>query len=254
MKALENQISLFDLINENNFNTKEDNRETKNILKASNKIDVIDDIDKIINLYSNSSNLIVKAAGFIVVLLDDEYSFYNKNGIKEFKSNKLDIFPNDEIITANIDFRLSDEQIKKAIEVSSNNPGSIIYKRKGDKNVIVKLIDGSCKFINNKLWVMDCKEINLNCEFTIIDNDYFNKKESCEIEVAADKYDDKKIEHIQENKYEIKVGDKGIYTIDGITEKCEIYSIYNFGETYNVITPRGGIMPLYYKLFKKMEG
>ena len=223
--VLNGQISLFDIPKE-----VKETKEVKEIKEKDSTFKNMQVIEKLINLYSENCTRIVYINSFIAIDFKEKSLFFTKDGAKEMELGpEFNVLPSDKIIDSKIDFKLNAIQIKKARTIAKEKNIQCYIKRKGDKNIILPLSIDHCFFINPKGGVLEWH---------------------------------KRIEYKEEEKFTfkkyseegtVKKGDKGIFFFKGEEFEVEVYSVYNYNITYNVITEDGGIMSIHWMSFLKEE-
>ena len=217
-KVVDNQITIFDYMQVTIFDYMQEIERIDGEKEAAVKIKTaatikkspIDDtlykFKKIINLYKDSCNTIIKtASGALVIEFDKKYIYFNSNAIKEFETFAArPILPCDEILIVNKDKSLNEIQLNKLKELCIEK----YIKRKGDNSLIIE--GETTRVINPKGWVLDYNMKPIYNENEIVYN---------EIEKKITNY---------------KVGDivKAKYLDDEIVG--EITRIYNNNETINI--------------------
>lgn len=173
----------------------------------------------IINLYKESCSRIVKTvSGALLVELEDKTKYFNGQGIHEFDLGiDIGLMPSDEIIIVNKEKCFNDIQMEK---LKGINPTKYI-KRKGDANLIIPLHDKTI-VINPRGWVIEWKQKPI-----------YKDNEVVILETTLD------------------IGDKVEFTYNKEIHKGKIATIYNNGETVNVIW-NGKHTAFYYKCVKKI--
>ncbi|CUU47320.1 hypothetical protein [Clostridium beijerinckii] len=217
--VLEGQIDLFNMpIQEPIIKPKEkvivDKQETKE-----------DHFQKIINLYKESCNRIIKTvSGALLVELEDKTKYFDGQGVHEFDlGTDVGLIPADEILIVNQDKTLNEMQLKKLEEM---NPDRYI-KRKGDANIIVP--GKKTTVITPRGWIIEWEQKPVYKEDEII----LRKSE------------------IKGQDRNLNVGDAVEFIYNKENHKGKIVSIYNNGETVNVVW-NGKHTAFYYKCVKKI--
>jgi len=113
-----------------------------------------DHFQKIINLYKESCNRIIKTvSGALLVELEDKTKYFKGQGVHEFDlAANVGLMPADEILFVNKDKELNDLQLKKLNDMKVTQ----YIKRKGDSNVIIP--GEKTTVINYKGWVIEYEQ------------------------------------------------------------------------------------------------
>lgn len=181
----------------------------------------VDYFTSLIDKYKDSCELIVKTKyNSLMVEFNDKTLDFMKNGECMKLSKGIALLPGDEILIANKDKAVNELQLSRLKEFKV---GSYI-KRKGDINIIIPSGEKTI-VINPKGWVLE-----------YIQKPIFKENEVIEI---------------TKKEEPLKVGDRVQFNYDG-KQIGEIYSIYNGGNTVNVIW-NNKHTAMYYKLVKKLE-
>lgn len=185
-----------------------------------------DYFQNIINLYKESCNRIIKTvSGALLVELEDKTKYFNGQGLHEFDLGiDIGLIPADEILIVNQDKPLNEIQLKKLEEM---NPSRYI-KRKGDANIIIP--GDKTTVITPRGWVIEWEQKPVYKEDEVI---------SRTIEIKV----------LDQN---LKVGDIVEFEYAKETYKGEIVSIYNNGETINVVWNEKHTA-FYYKCVRKID-
>lgn len=184
-----------------------------------------DNFQKIINLYKESCNRIIKTvSGALLVELGDKTKYFNGQGVHEFDLGAdIGLIPADEILIVNNDKPLNEMQLKKLEEMKPNR----YIKRKGDANIIVP--GEKTTVITPRGWIIEWEQKPVYKEDEVI---LLNVNEE-----VSDEY--------------LNVGDAVEFEYSNETYKGKIVSIYNNGETINVIW-NGRHTAFYYKCVRKI--
>lgn len=217
--VLEGQTDLFNMpIQETIIKPKEKVKVDKQEMKE-------DHFQKIISLYKESCNRIIKTvSGALLVELEDKTKYFNGQGLHEFDLGiDIGLIPADEILIVNQDKPLNEIQLKKLEEM---NPSRYI-KRKGDANIIIP--GDKTTVITPRGWIIEWEQ----------------KPVYKEDEVVL------RIIEIKVPDQNLNAGDIVEFEYAKETYKGEIVSIYNNGETINVVW-NGKHTAFYYKCVRKI--
>ncbi|WP_238948836.1 hypothetical protein [Clostridium sp. YIM B02569] len=184
-----------------------------------------DHFQKIINLYKESCNRIIKTvSGALLVELKDKTKYFNGQGVHEFDLGaNIGLMPADEILIVNQDKPLNEMQLKKLEEMNPNR----YIKRKGDANIIVP--GDKTTVITPRGWIIEWEQKPVYKEYEII----LRKSE------------------IKGQDRNLNVGDAVEFEYAKETYKGKVVSIYNNGETVNVVW-NGKHTAFYYKCVRKI--
>lgn len=184
-----------------------------------------DYFQNIINLYKESCNRIIKTvSGALLVELEDKTKYFNGQGMHEFDlGTDIGLIPADEILIVNQDKPLNEIQLKKLEEM---NPSRYI-KRKGDANIIIP--GDKTTVITPRGWIIEWDQKPLYKEDEVV-------LRTIEIKVPDQN---------------LNAGDIVEFEYSKETYKGEIVSIYNNGETINVVW-NGKHTAFYYKCVRKI--
>ncbi|WP_238860904.1 hypothetical protein [Clostridium sp. YIM B02569] len=180
-----------------------------------------DHFQKIINLYKESCNRIIKTvSGALLVELEDKTKYFNGQGVHEFDlGTDVGLIPADEILIVNQDKTLNEMQLKKLGEM---NPDRYI-KRKGDANIIVP--GEKTTVITPRGWIIEWEQ-----------KPVYKEDEVVPLEIK------------DEN---LNIGDTVEFMYSEEKHKGKIVSMYNNGETVNVVW-NGKHTAFYYKCVRKI--
>lgn len=169
-----------------------------------------DHFENIINLYKESCRRIIKmVCGALLVEVEDKTMYFNMEGKNEFNLNtNIGIMPADEILVANDNKPLNEMQLKKLEEI---NPERYI-KRKGDANIIIPMSDKTV-VINPRGWVIEWQQRPIYKDDEVI------------VSTKEEKTQDENL----------NVGDTVEFEYGKQKQVGKVASIYNNGETVNVI-------------------
>lgn len=213
--VLEGQIDLFNMpIQEPIIKPKEKIIVDKKEMKE-------DHFQKIINLYKESCNRIIKTvSGALLVELEDKTKYFNGQGVHEFDLGiDIGLIPADEILIVNQDKTLNEIQLKKLEEM---NPDRYI-KRKGDANIIVP--GEKTTVITPRGWIIEWEQ-----------KPVYKEDEVVLLEIKDEG---------------LNIGDTVEFMYSEEKHKGKIVSIYNNGETVNVVW-NGKHTAFYYKCVRKI--
>ncbi|EKQ56291.1 MULTISPECIES: hypothetical protein [unclassified Clostridium] len=219
LNILEGQIDLFNMpIQEPIIKPKEKVIVEKQEIKE-------DYFQNIINLYKESCNRIIKTvSGALLVELEDKTKYFNGQGVHEFDLGiDIGLIPADEILIVNQDKHLNEIQLKKLEEI---NPNKYI-KRKGDANIIIP--GDKTTVITPRGWIIEWDQKPLYKEDEVV-------LRTIEIKVPDQN---------------LNAGDIVEFEYAKETYKGKIVSIYNNGETINVVW-NGKHTAFYYKCVRKI--
>lgn len=219
LNVLEGQMDLFNMPVQEPIKPKEKVVTEKQEVKEDHFIEII-------NLYKESCRRIIKMlCGSLLVEVEDMTMYFNIEGKNEFNLNtNLGIMPADEILIANDEKPLNEMQLKKLEEI---NPDSYI-KRKGDANIIIPMLDKTI-VINPRGWIIEWiqKPVHKEDEVVLRTNEVKRKDEV------------------------LNVGDSVEFKYGKENHTGKITSIYNSGETVNVVWDDKHTA-FYYKCVKKI--
>lgn len=169
-----------------------------------------DHFENIINIYKESCRRIIKmVCGALLVEVEDKTMYFNVEGKNEFNLNtNIGIMPADEILVANDNKPLNEMQLKKLEEI---NPERYI-KRKGDANIILPMQDKTI-VINPRGWVIEWQQRPIYKDDEVI----LRTKEE------------------KTQKENLTIGDTVEFEYGKQKQVGKVASIYNNGETVNVI-------------------
>jgi len=232
----EGQISIFDL----EFTQPEEpKKELNHLVKVKPKDNYEDKFNEIINRYSLTAARIVKrVCRALLVEIEDKTLYFNSAGINELELKKdLELMPADEILVVNKDKEVNDLQLKKLKDMHVES----YIKRKGDANIIVPF-PGKSIIINPRGWVLEYlqKPIYHDSELFVTemakeDTNLANKITEMNISTTKSMNESFRSENNEaEEIVNLEVGDRVEFNYDG-PQVGKIYSIYNNGETINVI-------------------
>lgn len=219
LNILEGQIDLFNMpIQEPIIKPKEKVIVEKQEIKE-------DYFQNIINLYKESCNRIIKTvSGALLVELEDKTKYFNGQGLHEFDLGiDIGLIPADEILIVNQDKPINKIQLKKLEEM---NPSRYI-KRKGDANIIIP--GDKTTVITPRGWVIEWEQKPVYKEDEVV-------LRTIEIKVPDQN---------------LNAGDIVEFEYEKETYKGKIVSIYNNGETINVVW-NGKHTAFYYKCVRKI--
>lgn len=184
-----------------------------------------DYFQNIINLYKESCNRIIKTvSGALLVELEDKTKYFNGQGMHEFDlGTDIGLIPADEILIVNQDKPLNEIQLKKLEEM---NPSRYI-KRKGDANIIIP--GDKTTVITPRGWIIEWEQKPVYKEDEVV-------LRTIEMKVPDQN---------------LNAGDIVEFEYSKETYKGEIVSVYNNGETINVVW-NGKHTAFYYKCVRKI--
>ncbi|MFL0167687.1 hypothetical protein [Candidatus Clostridium helianthi] len=184
-----------------------------------------DRFQNIINLYKESCNRIIKTvSGALLVELEDKTKYFNGQGVHEFDLGiDIGLIPADEILIVNQDKPLNEIQLKKLEEINPNR----YIKRKGDANIIIP--GDKTTVITPRGWVIEWDQKPVYKEDEVV-------LRTIEIKVPDQN---------------LNAGDIVEFEYEKETYKGKIVSIYNNGETINVVW-NGKHTAFYYKCVRKI--
>lgn len=168
------------------------------------RMNVLSNVDIAINQYSESCRLIAKLkVGGTVIYLNDRVMYFNREGQHERDYDNFLVFPNSEILVANEESKINKSQITALDKL---DPEEYIL-RKGDNNIYIPS-DRGIKYIdeNGQVWDINMKLKTNNLHTTV------HKKEKS-----------------------FSKGQKVIVCYEGKKQAGEVWSIYNDGNTINVL-------------------
>ncbi|NRT76329.1 hypothetical protein [Clostridium beijerinckii] len=217
--VLDGQIDLFNMpVNEAIIKPKEKVIIEKQEIKE-------DHFQKIINLYKESCNRIIKTvSGALLVELEDKTKYFNGQGVHEFDLGiDVGLLPADEILIANNDKTVNEIQLRKLEEMKPDR----YIKRKGDANIIIP--GDKTTVITPRGWVIEWEQKPVYKEVEVV---LLNVNEEVRDEC-------------------LNIGDTVEFEYAKETYKGKIVSIYNNGETLNVVW-NGQHAAFYYKCVRKI--
>lgn len=197
-----------------------------------------DHFQKIINLYKESCNRIIKTvSGALLVELEDKTKYFNGQGVHEFDLGaNVGLMPADEILFVNKDKELNDLQLKKLNDMKVTQ----YIKRKGDSNVIIP--GEKTTVINYKGWVIEYEQ-----------KPKYHENELFVTEMAKEITDlDNKVPKMDANITEFEIDDFVEIEYKGIKGVGKVARVYNNGETINVVW-EGKHTAFYYKNVNKID-